>query len=46
MERKPDWLPDFPVQIYCNSEVQWKKRNIARVIDYIIEACRVHCKME
>ena len=18
MERKPDWLPDFPVQIYCN----------------------------
>ena len=21
MERKPDWLPGFPVQIYCNSEV-------------------------
>jgi len=20
MERKPDWLPGFPVQIYCNSE--------------------------
>ena len=19
MERKPDWLPGFPVQIYCNS---------------------------
>ena len=18
MERKPDWLPGFPVQIYCN----------------------------
>ena len=22
MERKPDWLPGFPVQIYCNSEGQ------------------------
>ena len=22
MERKPDWLPGFPVQIYCNSEVE------------------------
>lgn len=21
MERKPDWLLGFPVQIYCNSEV-------------------------
>ena len=21
MERKPDWLPGFPVQIYCNSEL-------------------------
>ena len=21
MERKPDWLPGFPVQIYCNSEI-------------------------
>ena len=21
MERKPDWLSDFPVLIYCNSEV-------------------------
>ena len=21
MERKPDWLPGFPVQIYCNREV-------------------------
>ena len=20
MERKPDWLPGFPVQIYCNRE--------------------------
>ena len=22
MERKPDWLPGFPVQIYCNSVVK------------------------
>ena len=22
MERKPDWLSDFPVQIYCNSKVK------------------------
>ena len=22
MERKPDWLLGFPVQIYCNSEVK------------------------
>ena len=22
MERKPDWLPGFPVQIYCNSDVK------------------------
>ena len=22
MERKPDWLPGFPVQIYCNSGVR------------------------
>ena len=25
MERKPDWLPGFPVQIYCNKEVKWSK---------------------
>ena len=25
MERKPDWLPGFPVQIYCNSEVEEEK---------------------
>ena len=24
MERKPDWLPGFPVQIYCNSEATMK----------------------
>ena len=23
MERKPDWLPGFPVQIYCNREVKY-----------------------
>jgi len=21
MERKPDWLPGFPVQIYCNRSI-------------------------
>ena len=25
MERKPDWLSDFPVLIYCNKEVKWSK---------------------
>ncbi len=24
MERKPDWLPDFPVQIYCNREMLYE----------------------
>ena len=23
MERKPDWLPGFPVQIYCNRSKLW-----------------------
>ena len=28
MERKPDWLSDFPVQIYCNREVGFLIRNM------------------
>ena len=34
MERKPDWLPGFPVQIYCNRSIAyeevpiWEKSNL------------------
>ena len=39
MERKPDWLPGFPVQIYCNRGVQLEVQEMRQV--FIDSAVRV-----
>ena len=32
MEGKPDWLPDFPVQIYCNRYDLFMKKFLRRIV--------------
>ena len=42
MERKPDWLPGFPVQIYCN-----RRDNLdARIPKLRTEAARLKTRIE
>ena len=42
MERKPDWLPGFPVQIYCN-----RSDNLdARIPKLRAEAARLKTRIE
>ena len=42
MERKPDWLPGFPVQIYCN-----RRDNLdARIPKLRTEAARLKARIE
>ena len=42
MERKPDWLPGFPVQIYCN-----RRDNLdARIPKLRTKAARLKARIE
>ena len=35
MEGKPDWLPGFPVQIYCNRSVRYSIGNSCDIITWL-----------
>ena len=37
MERKPDWLPGLPVQIYCNRRTTMKYFTNIRTLDELRE---------
>ena len=37
MERKPDWLPGFPVQIYCNRSYNDEKEGVIYGFDDVYD---------
>ena len=41
MEGKPDWLPGFPVQIYCNRRGELKVQNEHETLGEIIKNARI-----